>query len=210
MDWKRSKERLIKDVGKLLVKAGALKFGTFTLTSGKLSSYYIDLRILPSLPGAFKLAINAYINIINNEIKKKGFDVIAGIPTAGLTYATVVAYELEKPLVYVRKEVKAHGLEKRIEGMINPGSNVLLLDDLITTGDSLISAAESIRAEGGVVDKAIVLIDRMEGGKERLKKNGIKLYSLVEIASLASFLYNMGVIGENEKLAIFSQLGLKK
>lgn len=210
MKWEEKKEKLIKDVGKLLVKSGALKFGTFRLASGKLSSYYIDLRILPSLPGAFRLIINAYLNIIENEIKDKGFDVIAGIPTAGLTYATVVAYKLEKPLIYVRKEVKEHGLEKRIEGMISPGSNVLLLDDLITTGDSLISAAESIRAEGGVVDKAVVLIDRMERGRERLTKNGIKLYSLVEIASLARFLYDMGVINENEKLAIFTQLGLKK
>ncbi|MEM3437901.1 MAG: orotate phosphoribosyltransferase [Nitrososphaerales archaeon] len=206
MSWDNRRLELIKELGRVLVKTNALKFGTFTLTSGKMSSYYIDLRIVPSLPEIFKRIIDAFIEAIKNMLNLDKIDAISGIPTAGLTYSTVVAYKLEKPLLYVRKESREHGTQKRVEGLLRPGWKVLILDDLITTGNSILRAAEAIRSEGGIVENALVLIDRMEGGRERLATLNIKLNALAKITELADLLYDMNIIGDDQKKAIYNMI----
>ena len=92
--WAVERKDIVRNLGKVLVKSGAIKFGVFTLTSGKLSSYYIDLRIVPSLPSVFSKIIHAYASLIKRNVREDRFNVVAGIPTSGLTYATAVAYEL--------------------------------------------------------------------------------------------------------------------
>lgn len=206
LSWDNRRLGFIKELGRILVKTGALKFGTFTLTSGKISSYYIDLRIVPSLPEIFKMITDAFIEAIKNMVGLDKIDAIGGIPTAGLTYSTVVAYKLEKPLLYVRKEVREHGTQKRVEGLLRPGWRVLILDDLITTGNSILRTAEAIRSEGGIVDDALVLIDRMEGGKERLITSNINLKALAKITELADLLYDMDIIGEDQRNAIYGMV----
>ncbi|MEM3383626.1 MAG: orotate phosphoribosyltransferase [Nitrososphaerales archaeon] len=206
MSWDSRRLELIKELGRVLVKIGALKFGTFTLTSGKMSSYYIDLRIVPSLPEVFKRITDIFIDAIKNMVNLDRIDAISGIPTAGLTYSTVIAYKLEKPLLYVRKELREHGTQKRVEGLLRPGWRVLIIDDLITTGNSILKAAEAIRNEGGLVEDALVLIDRMEGGKEKLATSNIKLKALAKITELADLLYDMSVIEEDQRKAIYSMV----
>ncbi len=206
LSWDSRRLELIKELGRVLVKIGALKFGTFTLTSGKMSSYYIDLRIVPSLPEVFKRITDIFIDAIKNMVNLDRIDAISGIPTAGLTYSTVIAYKLEKPLLYVRKELREHGTQKRVEGLLRPGWRVLIIDDLITTGNSILKAAEAIRNEGGLVEDALVLIDRMEGGKEKLATSNIKLKALAKITELADLLYDMSVIEEDQRKAIYSMV----
>ncbi len=190
----------------VLVKVRALQVGTFTLSSGKLSSYYVDLRTVPSFPGAYQYVIDCYLSLIRNEIGLDKFDIIAGIPTAGLAFSSPVALELRKPMVYVRKEEKDYGHKKRIEGTITPGWKVLVMDDLITTGHSLLSGIDAIREEGGEVKNVAVLIDRLEGGKANLRKAGVTLRPLTDITELARTLHSRDEISDDEMKAIKSQV----
>lgn len=210
MAWEKRRALLMKELGRVLVKTQALRFGTFTLTSGKTSSYYIDLRVVPSFPGVFKAVVNAFVEGIDNMVGPGRLDAIGGIPTAGLTFASAVAYRLEKPLIYVRKEEREHGVQKRVEGLLQPGWRVVILDDLITTGGSILRTAEAIREEGGVVKEAVVLIDRMEGGEEMLVKHDINLNSLAKITELADFLHQMDIIDDERKKAIYEMVGQRR
>lgn len=203
------RKMLVEDLGRVLMKTGALRFGTFTLTSGKLSSYYVDLRIIPSIHGIMQKTVEAFVSVIENSVGVSSFDAIGGIPTAGLALASPVAYTLKKPLVYFRKEPRNHGTGKRVEGFLPPGSRVLVLDDLVTTGMSIMAAAEAFRGEGGVVNDCVVLIDRLEGGEKELAKNGIKVHRLTEIMEVTNLLYEMEAISSDEKEAIERQVSLQ-
>jgi orotate phosphoribosyltransferase len=200
-----AKEEASVEICDILIKVGAIKFGTFTLSSGKLSPYYIDLRIIPSFPGAFRRTVEV-LKDAAAKVDLKKFQSIAGIPTAGVPYASVLAYTLGKPFLYVRKETKLHGRERRIEGVISPGSNVLIVDDLITTGKSALEAVQAIRSEGGVVTDALVLIDREEGGERSLREVGVKLHSFIKISKIARILFNMGAIDREQYNGIMKQI----
>lgn len=189
----------------ILYKIGALKFGTFKLTDGKISPYYIDLRLVPSFPDAFHKICEFYVKLIESMTKIEKFTRIAGIPTAGLSFASVVAYHLNKSLIYPRPTQRRHGRERRVEGILMPGERVLLLDDLVTSGSSLLKAASAIRAEGGVVSDAMVLIDREEGGKERLARNNIELHRLLKAEEAANRLHSIGAITTIEFQTILKQ-----
>ena len=197
---------LVEEACKLLARIGAVKFGVFKLTSGKTSPYYIDLRLVPSFPDAFKFIRDIYVNMLKEELGLDAFDRIAGVPTSGIPFAAVVAFSLEKPFLYVRKEVKKHGRERRVEGVLRPGDRVVLLDDLITTGKTLSDAARAIRLEGGVVEHAFVLIDREEGGREALSEAGVKLHAFMTVREMAKTLFEMGVIEEEQYELILRQV----
>jgi len=197
---------LVEEACKLLARIGAVKFGVFKLTSGKTSPYYIDLRLVPSSPDAFKFIRDIYVNMLKEELGLDAFDRIAGVPTSGIPFAAVVAFSLEKPFLYVRKEVKKHGRERRVEGVLRPGDRVVLLDDLITTGKTLSDAARAIRLEGGVVEHAFVLIDREEGGREALSEAGVKLHAFMTVREMAKTLFEMGVIEEEQYELILRQV----
>lgn len=206
MPKKKSRETIKAEICKILNKIGALKFGAFKLTSGKISPYYVDLRIIPSFPDAFQKICNLQAGFIREEIGLKNLDRIAGIPIAGIPFASLIAYNLKKPFLYIRKGVRLHGREKRIEGILTPGDRVLLIDDLITTGLSLTEAANAIEAEGGVTTDAVVLLDREEGGREKLDKNGIKLHAPLKISEVADRLYEIGAIDEAQLKTILKQI----
>lgn len=189
----------------ILYKIGGLKFGTFKLTSGKVSPYYIDLRIVPSFPDAFHKICDLYVKLIKNNVGIDNFKRIAGIPTAGIPFASVAAYNLNKSFLYTRPTQRKHGRERRVEGVLMPGDEVLLLDDLITSGKSLREAASAIRADGGIIGNAVVLIDREEGGKERLAKDNIILHYLLKAGEAANTLYEVGAITDVELKTILKQ-----
>jgi orotate phosphoribosyltransferase len=205
MSWS-GRKKIVEELAMVLVKVRALQVGTFTLSSGKLSSYYVDLRMVPSFPGAYRYVIDCYLSLIRNEVGLDKFDAIAGIPTAGLTFSSPVALELRKPMIYVRKEEKDYGHMKRIEGTITPGWRVLVMDDLITTGHSLLTGIDAIREEGGEVKSVAVLIDRLEGGKANLKKAGVALRPLTDITELARTLHTKDEISDDAMKAIKSQV----
>ncbi len=189
------------------MKTGATKFGLFKLSSGKLSPYYIDLRMIPGDPKALQTVIEIYETMARSKIGVTSFDRIAGVPTAGVPYASILAYTLSKPFLYVRRETKTHGGERRVEGQLFPGERVVLVDDLITTGKNTLQAAEAIRAEGGKVEDVIVLIDRQEGGAAALAQAQLKLCAFTTVTRIARRLHESGVIEDDQHKAILAQIG---
>ncbi len=206
MSPSKEREAMKAELCRVLNKIGALKFGTFKLTSGRTSPYYIDLRIVPSFPDAFQRICDLYVSVVKGDLGTEEFDRIAGIPTAGIPFASVVAYRLRKPFLYVRPRVRLHGRERRVEGMVMPGDRVLLVDDLATTGLSLRKSAKAIRAEGGVVTEAVVLLDREEGGRRKLEDVGVTLHCLLRVSEAAERLLEMGVITEDQLRVILKQV----
>jgi len=195
-----------EELCQILARIGALKFGVFTLTSRRTSPYYIDLRLVPSFPDALQRVCDFYLSLIRGDLGTEGFDRVAGIPTAGIPFASIIAYRLQKPFLYVRPTRRLHGRERRIEGVVMPGDRILLIDDLITTGHSLRRSAAAIRAEGGLVTDAVVLLDREEGGRERLAKEGVKVHWLLKMDEVAERLCDMGVITEEQMKLILRQM----
>ena len=194
------------EIAKVLHKIDALKFGVFKLASGKSSPYYIDLRVVPSFPDAFRQICDFYGEYITSQVGLEHFDRIAGVPLAGIPFASQIAYNLKKPFLYVRKGIRHHGRQRRVEGILVSGDRVLLVDDLVTTGLNLKKAAEAIRAEGGVVKAAVAFLDREEGGKEKLEKSGIEVHALLKISEVAGTLYEIGAIDEESLKTILKQI----
>jgi len=206
LSMRQEKEEMKSELCRILTKIGALKFGVFRLTSGKTSPYYVDLRIVPSFPESYQRICDIYVNVIERDLKTSEFERIAGIPTAGIPFASVIAYRLKKPFLYVRSHERLHGRERRVEGILMPGDRVLLVDDLITTGVSMRKSIAAIRAEGGVITDAVVLLDREEGGKTRLTKDNVTLHYLLRMSEAADRLYEMGVITKEQQKTILKQM----
>jgi len=194
------------EMANILLKIDALKFGVFKLSTGKASPYYIDLRVIPSFPDVFREICDFYAQTITDEIGLKTFERIAGIPIAGIPFASQIAYNLKKPFLFLRKGVRFSGRERRVEGILASGDKVLLIDDLLTTGSTLKKAADAVRAEGGVVTDALVFLDREEGGMKLLEKNGVKLHSLLRISEIANILYEIGAIDQENLKTIQKQI----
>jgi orotate phosphoribosyltransferase len=193
----------------ILFKIDSIKFGVFKLTSGKASPYYVDLRVIPSFPDAYREICDFYAEYITSEIGTKNFDRIAGVPVAGIIFASQVAYNLKKPFLYVRKGIRLHGRERRVEGILVSGDRVLLIDDLVTTGLTLKKASAAVRAEGGVVTDAIAFLDREEGARQLLEKNAVKLHPLLRISEIANTLYEIGAIDKDSLKTILKQIRKK-
>jgi orotate phosphoribosyltransferase len=207
LGWPEEKRKMKMDLCKILMRIEALKFGTFTLASGKISPYYIDLRIIPSFTGAFAEVSKFYIELAKNEVEE--FDRIAAVPIAGIPFAVILAQALKKPFLAVRKEVKQHGRGRMVEGILYPGDKVLVVDDLITTGGSIMTAVEPIKAEGGTVKDAVVLMDREEGGIEAMKDAGINVHALIKVSEAAKILYEVEQITKEQLDAILKQIQKK-
>jgi orotate phosphoribosyltransferase len=166
-----------------LLEKEALKKGEFVLSSGKLSNYYLDGRIITLTPeGAYLVG-----NIILNSIQGDNIDAIGG-PTLGadpITGAIAVLSHINKiPLetFIVRKTAKEHGMQRQIEGpRLKKGSRVILVDDVATTGKALIEAKAALDNLGVEVVRAIVIVDRCQGAQENLSKLGLKLDSIFTI-----------------------------
>lgn len=210
MSAKKKNDSVKSEICKILNRIGALQFGTFKLTSGKISPYYIDLRVVPSFPDAFKRICDFYMDFIKKEIGAKNFDRIAGVPVAGIPFASLIAYNFKKPFLYIRKGIRLHGRQRRIEGVLAPGDRVLMADDLVTTGLSLKRAARAIRAEGGVVTDVVVLLDREEGGRKTLEEDEIKLHAMLRISEIANKLYEIGTVTEEQLKTILKQIKKEK
>jgi len=174
-----------------LYEVGAIKFGKFRLTSGLESPIYIDLRVAISHPSIYKQLVNAMVNLLNN----RDVDLIAGIETASIPWASMIAYELGKGLVYVRKEAKEHGTSRLVEGDLKPGARVIVIDDVVTTGSSIVRAIRILREQGGSVIGAAAFVDREQGGLEVIRREGVDAVALLSITSILNMLLNAGAIG---------------
>ena len=206
MKAKESFQEKKEEMANIIFKIDAVKFGVYKLSSGKKSPYYVDLRVIPSFPDAFREICDFYAQYIASQIGPKKFSRIAGVPVTGIIFASQVAYNLKKPFLYMRQGVKLQGRERRVEGVLVSGDSVLLVDDLVTTGLTLTKAAEAVRAEGGVVTDAVVFLDREEGGASQLATAGIKLHPMLKISEVANTLYELGALDQESLKTILKQV----
>ncbi len=171
----------LKMLYKLIVENNSLKFGEFKLSSGAKSSIYLDLRKLLSDPKSLRLIPHMLREIIeNNNIQ---FDTIVGIATGGLPWASILAYIYEKPLAYVRSSKKPYGTENLVEGYLR-GKQAIIIDDVATTGKSLLSAVNALSMQNMTTSACIVIVDRGQGAETLLRKVNVKLYSIAKLSTI--------------------------
>jgi len=164
----------------LALEKGAIKYGDFTLTSGKKSSYYFDGRLLSLDPEGAHLIAQALLPLLGQAgAKAVGGTTLGADP---IVAAVALASHLDRqpiPAFIVRKESKAHGTKQNIEGPLTPGTNVAIIDDVCTTGGSLFHAIEAAEEAGCTVVKVVSVLDRNEGGSEEMRKRGYDFSALL-------------------------------
>ncbi|MDR0900563.1 MAG: orotate phosphoribosyltransferase [Methanobrevibacter sp.] len=169
-----SKDYLIE----ILKEDKVFKTGKFTLSSGKESDYYIDMKKAITNPKILK----TIAKLINQAIEDDNIDKIAGPALGAVPIATAISLESNLPLLMIRKEKKGYGTSKLIEGQLNEKDNVILVEDVTTTGNSLLKAIKAIQDNKGIVKRAFVIVDREEGAIESFEKEGIKLEPLISVS----------------------------
>lgn len=184
----------VKEFATFLHQKGIIKFGDFTLASGKKSSYYVDLRLVPSYPHQFRAMIKYLQNNIAESVGLNSFDSLVSVPTGGLVIASALAIETVKPLIYVRSKPKDYGTSKSIEGQIHEGMKVVMIDDVATTGDSVVNAIKSLKEANITIEDAYVIVNRMEGADEALKELGVKLHSITNIIQITQALHEQKLV----------------
>ena len=172
----------MSELKKALKDCGALQFGDFVLASGAKSQYYIDIKRASTDPKVLYLISQLMADRMqNNGIKA---DRIAGVVLGSVPLAAALSLATGIPYIMVRKEKKDHGTAKLIEGVLNKGERVLMVEDVITSAGSSLSAIETVRGAGAEVTDIISVIDRESGGSEALNKVGVKLTPLVSASEL--------------------------
>ena len=177
-----------------LYEIGAVQFGKFKLHSGKKSRIYLDMRVLASYPEALREVAGAYRTVLEGL----DYDVVAATPLAGLPIGTAIALDMNQPLIYPRKTAKSYGTGKAIEGVYGIGDTAVVVDDLVTSGDSIVQTIAALKAGGLRVTDAVVLIDREQGGAENLRSGGYRLHSIMSLPYLLDVLLEQGHISEKK------------
>ncbi len=194
----------IDDIALGLHDLGAVRFGDFTLKSGKKSPLYIDLRLLVSDPPLIARAARAIAGLLEGL----RFDRIAALPYGGLPIGQVVSLACGKPLIYPRREAKDYGTKKLIEGIHAAGETVVVLDDLVTTGGSKIEAMEPLTQAGLKVTDVVVLVDREQGGRAELAQRGLTLHRVLTLTELLDSLVRHGRIADAVRSDARAALGI--
>ena len=184
----------VKEFATFLFEKKIIRFGDFTLASGNKSPYYIDLRLVPSFPHEYRKMIKGLQNLIADDIGFENFHSLVSVPTGGLIVAASLATEIVKPLIYVRKQAKEHGTGKAVEGVTCQDMKLLMIEDVVTSGGSVINAIKSIRDEKMVVTDTYAIVDRMEGATQALQAEGVKLHSLLTINDITQILFEQKLI----------------
>jgi orotate phosphoribosyltransferase len=187
----------VKEFATFLHQNGIIKFGDFTLASGKKSSYYVDLRLVPSYPHQFRTMIKYLQNNIAESVGLDSFDSLVSVPTGGLVIASALAIETVKPLIYVRSKPKDYGTSKSVEGQIHEGMKVVMIDDVATTGGSVVNAIKSLKEANITIEDAYVIVNRMEGADEALKELGVKLHSITNIIQITQALHEQKLVDDD-------------
>jgi len=191
------KIQLEEDLILFLFDKNAIKIGNFTLSSGRKSRFYLDLRILQSYPLYFRKTISLLKTLIHSQIGLESFDYLCSVPTSGTVFGSALSYELFKPHIYVRKDLKNYGTQKKIEGALEPNSKILFVDDVITTGQSILTAVESL-SNNSVVSGVVVLIDRQQGSQNLFDQFTSKIRSAITILRIIDILNDNARINKNE------------
>jgi uridine monophosphate synthetase len=167
----------------LLYENQIVKRGDFTLKSGAKSDIYIDMRAAISSPDL----MDEITAGMQNSCSGIPYDRICGVPYGAVSFATALALKVRKPLVMLRKEVKNYGTQKVVEGAYKPGDQVLLVEDVVTTGSSILEAIEELKKQQLVVKNVLVLLDRQQGGAQMLENAGYQVHRLMKLSELQTY-----------------------
>ena len=198
----------VKEFAIFLYKNNIIRFGNFTLASGKNSSYYVDLRLIPSYPHQFRKMIKNLQNLIVEKTGLDDFDCLASVPTGGLVVTSALAIEIVKPLIYVRSKPKEHGTTKSIEGKISAGMKVVMIDDVMTTGTSVLNGINQLKEAELLVSDLYVIINRLEGGDKALSDIGVQTHQLTDILEITDILFQEKLIDKEIFEKIKKQVNL--
>lgn len=180
-----------------LYQIGAIQFGEFKLKSGQTSSIYINLRKIISYPQLMRNIAAAMWDKVSNS----QFDLVCGVPYTALPIATCLSLDHNIPMVMRRKEKKDYGTKQLIEGVFNNGQRCLIIEDVITTGGSIIETAADLTDAGLVIHDVVVLIDREQGGRENLEKH-FTVHSILTLSEIFHSLLTSTLISAEERVLI--------
>jgi len=178
---KRRSEDLKELIAKKMIEVNALKFGEFTLSSGKKSNVYVDVKLACTYPDILEMICRKMSELIRSA---GHFDVIACVELGGVPLAVALSLETGKRMVIFRKKKKDYGLGDDRIGVIGEGDRVVVVEDVTTTGGSALSAVERVRSAGGEVVAVITVVDRKEGSEENFEKAGVRLISVLTMDDL--------------------------
>lgn len=181
-----------------IVEAKLLRFEPTTRISGVVAPFYFDIRRAQSYPKQFRDIANGFEGMVqNSEVGKSAL--LAGIPEAGTPFASILGYNLKRKLVQPRKAIKEHGEQKSVEGVYEPGEKVILIDDVVTRGDSKLTAIKQVEDAGLSVEEIIVLIDHEQGGIETVQEAGYNIRAIFGITTLINHLFEIGQITPDQR-----------
>ncbi len=169
----------------------------FTWASGWLSPIYCDNRLTLSYPGVRDYIKRAFQETILNQFGKP--DLIAGVATGAIAQGALVADLMDLPMIYVRAAAKGHGRQNLIEGRMEPGQRVVVIEDLISTGGSSLKAVEAIREAGGLVEGMVAIFTYgFPAAEEAFNKAGVRLFTLSNYHTLIEMALETGYIEESQ------------
>ncbi|EEB16626.1 conserved hypothetical protein [Pediculus humanus corporis] len=178
-----------------LFEIEVVKFGNYKLKSGVFSPIYFDLRVIVSHPDLMKLLTDLLVELIQKSVNEK-FQHVCGVPYTALPMATLVSVNVDKSMLIRRKEVKDHGTRKMIEGRFNKGDNCIIIEDVVSSGSSILETVQELKSEGLKVSNAIVVLDREQGGVKNLQDQGLHVNILMSLDKILETLVKHKKISE--------------
>jgi len=166
------------EIVRVLLEAGAVRFGDFTLASGEKSDVYIDVKRAWTDPKRLDVLARALAHRVGST------DRLAGMELGAVPLVVATALRTGHSYVVLRKAAKEHGTRQPFEGDVSPGLHVLLIEDVTTTGGSTLRSVEIVRGAGGLVDRVLVVVDRESGAAARLAAAGVRIEPLVTLSEL--------------------------
>ena len=186
-------------LARALWDSGAVQFGNFNIGATLASPIYVNGCRIISNPRSLRRVgellteeTRTLTGMLHPQLSP--FELVAGVPMGGLHLATAFSLTADLPLIYPNPKARNHEMYEEIEGVYYPGQTVLLVDDLITGGSSVIETAETLRSAGLMVRDAVVLLDRQAGGGQRLHEHGIQLHAVLTVESLLNYLVSHELI----------------
>jgi orotate phosphoribosyltransferase len=198
----------------ILLQTGAVSINAkepFVYTSGIKSPIYTDNRILLSFPQQRRIIVNLLAQRILEHNDLDQFDLIAGVATAGISWAALLADRFDKPMIYIRQATKGHGKEQQIEGILEKGNRTIVIEDLISTGGSIIEAAEVVKDLGGSVPECMALFTyELPQATAAFKKNNLSFQTLSKISDLLHVAIDDKIISREDRAAVDEWLSTRK
>lgn len=195
---------ITQEVARALLEINAVGFSPdkpVTFKSGIKSPIYVDNRRLPYHPAQWRVIVYSFASMIDDL--GLPFDTLAGMETAGIPHCAALSYSMERPMVYVRKQAKEHGTQKLVEGGDVKGKKVILIEDLVTTGESCLKGVAGLRAEGAIVNDCFAIVSY--GFQEKIdafKAANVRLHKLTVFPSILAIALDMGKFNESQKAII--------